>query len=144
MGARGKKRKRQDGSIASGKIMPSSWIQRSPKYRQLPPVFVDDLLVAMTIIDQHASLDSGNAMSDWDIEDIFEAIDEYADTRGINAEALGIRAEKLNDFLRVPENKHLYSRDDDGRVSVNINLLEFAATSPIDDSNKPLHWQPIS
>lgn len=141
MGARGKKRKRKDGSIASGKIMPPSWREGPYKYRQLPPVVVDDLLAAITIIDQHASLDDDGPWGDWDIEDMFDAIDEYADTRGINAHALGARAEKLSNLLIIPENRSLYSRDNDGSVSVNLDLLEFAATSPIDSSNKPLHWQ---
>lgn len=143
MGARGKKRKRKDGSIASGKVVPPSWRGGPYKHEQFPAVDMGDLLAAITIIDQHASLDNDGPWGDWDIEDIHDAIDEYANTRKINADALGTRAEKLNDFLIIPENKSLYSRDNDGRVSVNLDLLKFAATSPIDDSNKPLHWQPI-
>ena len=142
MGARGKKRRRADGSIAGKRVQTHFGRTPHPEYVEHEPVPVDALASALAICWQHRPSD-GSPMGDWDIEDQFDEIDRLAERERVDGSSLGTRADKLADLLTKAVGAPLYTLNGDTPV-VDKALLEFAASSPVDDSDKPLAWPPSS
>lgn len=144
MGARGKKRRRNDGSVATGKAVT----------RSLPPLVYDDmypvppevLAEAMTIEnryvpishDIHAAVRAGH----WDDAsmEVLGEVERLARDRGAEYDAVNVRSGKLAELLREPDREHLYSIAEDGTVTIDEDLLKYAATAPVDNSNIRLRW----
>lgn len=82
----------------------------------------------------------------WDhsIEDAFDEIGELAGKLNVDPSGLCQRTDMLADFLRLHHDKNLYSESSDGVITVKEELLEFAASSPVDTSNKPLLWDGVA
>lgn len=138
MGARGKKRQRADGSTASGKS--SSAISASrPAYEDQDAVPADALLQATEIF---RAADPGAARTIELAFDTLDKIDALAVQHGVDKIALGIRAEKLANLLERLGESVLWSAGDSESLQIDKNLLEYAAATHIDDSNKPLRWPP--
>lgn len=144
MGARGKKRRRNDGSVASRKAAPRS---ASPRiYDDMDAVPLEVLVQAVAIENRyvpinyalHAAVGDGG----WDdaSEDALRDIDRLAKDRGLETDAVNIRVGKLAELLREPDREHLYSIADDGTVSIDAALLQHAATTHVDNSNVRLSW----
>lgn len=131
MGARGRKRRRADGSVASGKQKPSSVL--------LDPVPADTLAEAVAIGLRYADAELGHGFDYTD--SMFDELNDLAERRAIDVVALGTRAEKLVEALDRPENQGLLTVHAGGRdISIDPALLNFAASSPVDDSSQPLRW----
>lgn len=113
-----------------------------PSYEQLEPVPTDTLARAVAICWRYRPADGG-PMGDGDIEDQYDEIGALADKEGVDSSALGTRADKLAELLTTPAGRALYAIEDEGLV-VDEGLLEFAATSDVDDSIDPLSWPPSS
>ena len=145
MGARGKKRRRADGSVAgkAGIAQPRPVLPQMPEviYEALDPVPVDVLAAAVDIGYRYVPLDGSEPDKgcDWDWESMFDAIDALASVEGVDNESLSARTYKLIKLLNSSQNQGLYSIED-GKVVVDSAVLEFAASSPTDNSNKPLLW----
>lgn len=135
MGARGKRRRRADGSIA-GK--PKQVALGGGRYEELGAVLPATLAGSVEISRRYVPLD-GRDVEDWDWEAEAEEMDAFAEREGVDAESLAVRAGKLIDLLRLPSGQELYRIDGD-RVVIDRALLEHAATIPIDDSSAPLVW----
>lgn len=144
MGARGKKRRRNDGSVATGKAPPRSATPRI--YDDMDAIPLEVLAKAVTIENRHVPLNHARhaAVRDggWDdaSEDALEDIDRLAEDRGLETDAVNIRVGKLAELLREPGREHLYSIADDGTVSIDAALLQHAATTHVDNSNVRLSW----
>jgi hypothetical protein len=140
MGVRGKKRHRADGSIA-GK--PTQWHfgAGGPRsFDALEVVPTETLAAAVDICWRYRPSDGG-PIGDGDLEDQFDEIHRLAEREGVDGVSLGTRADKLADLLSGPAGQALYTLDDD-TLTVDPALLEHAATSAIDNSNKPIVWRP--
>jgi hypothetical protein len=138
VGARGKKRRRADGTIAGKPKQGGIGYSGAPAHEELESVPLRSLAAAIEISRRYVPLDDG-AVADWDWESEFEEIEALATKEGVDRESLAIRAEKLVDLLRKPGGEQLYTLDGTNLVIDDV-LLEFAATTPIDTSNKPLIW----
>jgi hypothetical protein len=140
MGARGKKRRRADGSIA-GKPAPVHFGIRGQKaFDALEAVPTDTLSAAVNICWRYRSPDGG-PIGDWQLEDQFNEIDRLAEHEGVDGASLGTRAEKLVDLLSGAMGQALYALDGD-TLAVDPVLLEYAATSAMNNSNERLTWPP--
>lgn len=140
MGARGKKRRRADGSIAGIPTQGHFGAGRSRRFDALDIVPPDSLAAAVSVCWRYRASD-GVPIGDGDLEDQFDEIDLLAEREGVDGTSLGTRADKLADLLGGPAGQALYTLDDD-TLTVDPALLEHAATSAIDNSNKPIVWPP--
>ena len=136
MGARGKKRRRADGSIAGKPGRGRFNFGGAPAFEAVEAMPAHVLEEAAQICWGYMPLD-GSEISDWDVEDECEEISALAALHGVDSERLGVRAEKLVNLLRSPQGHGLYTLDGN-RLHVDEALLEFAATAKADNSNSPL------
>lgn len=144
MGSRGKKRIRKDGSIASGRLTKPSQQKMPIEYDDLEIVPPDILGMAVALGVKHKPLAGPpfKPVADWDYDNMFEAIDALAEKYGVDDLSLGARADALLEFLRVPDNQRFFTQINDDDVQVDSELLAFAATSPMNESNAKLQWAP--
>lgn len=140
MGARGKKRRRADGSIAGKRKHGRADLGRATACEALDAVPLDALTEATGITWRYMPSE-GSEISDWDLEDQCNEIRTLAASYGIDSESLACRAEKLVDLLRSPAGDALYHLDGDKPV-VDDALLQFAATAEADNSNALWFWPP--
>lgn len=138
MGARGKKRRRADGTIADKPRHDRAPLSRSAAFEALAPVPAQALTEAAEITWRYMPSD-GSEISDWDVEEQCDEIRALAPRYGVDDESLAVRAEKLVNVLRSPAGRALYDLNGD-KLVVNNALLEFAATAEADNSNAPLIW----
>ena len=135
MGARGKKRKRADGSVADGRDKPLSYMSE-PEWTY-DPVTTQALSMAMTIrnrffpIDRQAYAEMVDRVGELDMqyELASDDLSALADVTGCDEEALGVRAEQLWIFLRQPEAAGFYTITPEGEVRVDAELLSYVANS---------------
>ncbi len=133
MGARGKKRKRADGSVADGRDKPLSYMSE-PEWTY-DPVTTQALSMAMTIrnrffpIDRQAYAEMVDRVGELDMqyELASDDLSALADVTGCDEEALGVRAEQLWIFLRQPEAAGFYTITPEGEVRVDAELLSYVA-----------------
>lgn len=138
MGARGKKRRRADGSIAGKPRHSGSDFGRAPAFEALDAFPVNALAEAAAVTWRYSPSD-GSGTGDGDLEDQCDEIRALAELHGIDDESLAVRAEKLVNLLRSPTGEAWYRLDGDKPVVDNA-LLEFAATAEADNSDAPLIW----
>lgn len=147
VGARGKKRKRADGSVADGR----------DKYMSEPewtydPVSTQALSMAMTIrnrffpIDRQAYAEMVERVGELDMQYELASDDlaALAGTTGADEEALGVRAEQLWIFLREPDAAEFYTVTPEGEVRVDADLLAYVANKRATASLKDKVAWPIA
>lgn len=150
MGARGKKRKRADGSVADGRDKPLSYVSE-PEWAY-DPVSTQALSMAMTIrnrffpIDRQAYAEMIERVGELDIQYELASDDlaALAGMTGADEEALGVRAEQLWIFLREPHAAEFYTVTQDGEVRVDVDLLAYVANKHATASLKDKVAWPIT
>lgn len=133
MGARGKKRKRADGSVADGRDKPLSYMSE-PEWTY-DPVSTQALSMAMTIrnrffpIDRQAYAEMVERVGELDMQYELASDDlaALAGMTGADEEALGVRAEQLWIFLREPKATEFHTVTPEGEVRVDADLLAYVA-----------------
>lgn len=146
MGARGKKRRRKDGSVADGRLKQPAIAPLQIMETEADPVPPELLERSLTIRNRHRPFDP-LAQAKMTDEELFEAdeaegreIHELANDDAIET-ALIIRGLNLEAYLERPENRYLYSIAEDGTVTTDETLLRYAATIPMTDHpDDALQW----
>ncbi len=156
MGSRGKKRRRANGEIASGKTLPTSQrygpLELEFNETIIGPVPANLLARAITITNRYLPIDivdlraveAGDGV-DGTFDRGYQLEAEIAELAGseVSAVDLETRARILTILLRR-ENPLFHTIDDDGRVVIDRELLEYAASTELTDHPETtLHW-PVS
>lgn len=121
MGARGKKRRRKDGSIASGRLVQA----------QLMPDHVIEPVPAAALSEAMQDYLASEFMSDDELEDTdgVGILDAIADRYDVDADSLAMRADRLAMFLR--RRGDIERASDSKSISIEPALFEHAASVPI-------------
>lgn len=131
MGARGKKRKRSDGTVASGKS--GSFARSEPPVEQVPTAALREIMP--DILADYGSSDEEIEASNFYDDALMKAADKFS----VNIDALEYRATRLG-WLVENEGSSLVTRHADGAIEIDDRLLEYAATCDVRDAAAMVDW----
>jgi len=137
MGARGKKRKRADGSVASGQAMGTQPRLNTEIDEPVGEVSSEAILAIMPFM--VGSPPTNDIESEADTRAFDRALTDVSIKHAVDEDDLGSRGSRLGwllDFKR-PD---LMSRLPDGTLQIDAKLLDFAATHDVRNRDALLEW----